>query len=67
MNNNYDFITHVGERCPVPPYSIVVYRTTSKHRLVSHVHGHVLAGVLDWSKKPQMGRILDYAVVGDVK
>lgn len=64
MIDTTNFVTHVGERCPLPPDTIVVYRTTSKHSLVSHIHGHVKAGALNWSKRPAMGRILDYAVVG---
>ena len=64
-----EFTPHTGSYCPVPPNTRVVYRTTNEEVKVSHIHAPVPAIWLRWGKgsdakkAPQVGRILDYAVV----
>jgi hypothetical protein len=57
-----DFIRHDESTCPVADHIFVYYRTVSKLNPCSHVHFPVQAGILDWSWKPEMGRIRDYKI-----
>lgn len=58
-----NMIKHVGEQCPVPPDSLVIYRTYSRDTPISHIHMPMRAADLTWTKRPIMGKILEYKVV----
>lgn len=60
---NIQLIKHIGEQCPVPPDAMVMYRTTSIITPLSHIHMPMKAIDLDWTKRPSVGRILEYRVV----
>lgn len=58
-------IPHIGYTCPVGQFDVVVYRTLGPYPgcEVSAVHLPILAMRLDWSARPTMGHIHDYAVI----
>lgn len=60
---NLNFIPHTGNNIPVPSSALVVYRTTSEDTPRSHIHAPTYAHKLNWSYRPIIGRILEYAVV----
>jgi hypothetical protein len=58
------FKKRIDGQCPVHPDTLVVYRTTSELRPVSHIHHPIRAGDLNWATDVLfMGTILDYAEV----
>jgi hypothetical protein len=58
------FKKRIDDQCPVHPDTIIVYRTTSTLRPVSHIHHPVRAGNVNWAVGQLfMGAILDYAEV----
>lgn len=61
-----NFILHTGQHCPVPPMQLVIYRTIHGD-LISHIHGRMEGGVMDWSTRPAIGRIYDYMCVNAQK
>ena len=63
-SKNKEFIKHTGNNCPVPPSTLVSYRTINDEVSLSHEHYPVYAGDIDWSDRPQVGRIFDYRRVG---
>jgi|GEM_PF-3409361 len=63
-SKNKKFIKHVGNDCPVPPKTLVSYRTKNNEVQLSHEHLPTIASDLDWSDKPKVGRIVDYRVWG---
>ena len=65
-SKNKKFIKHTGNNCPVPPLTLVSYRTINDE-VISHEHYPVYACNIDWSDIPQVGRIFDYRRVGGVK
>lgn len=56
-------IKHIGEKCPVPPDALIIYRTTSRDTPTSHIHLPMKAIDLDWTNRPKIGRILEYRIV----
>ena len=58
-----NFIKHTGDAMPVHSGKMVAYRTTNEHVPISHIHMPVCAGDLDWTHRPQVGRILEYKVM----
>ena len=71
---NIVFITHSGISRPVPVGTYVIYRTvTEGHydigvlKYSNIIHLPMLAENIDWSEKPVLGRIYDYAIVNKPK
>ena len=65
----YNFQQHTGDKRPVPPNALVVYRTRAKgiDRPKSHIHMPQVADKLNWSSDCAIGQIVEYAVVGKAK
>ena len=66
---------HDGEKMPVAADTIVTYRTMSLDGVLSHWHGYIAAGLLNWTSLSQvssrtreircpmtLGRIHDYKI-----
>jgi len=70
---NIEFITHTGTSRPVPIGTYVIYRTVSECNkagvasISNIIHQPMLAENIDWTDKPVLGRIYEYAAVDEPK
>ena len=62
-----EFIPHTGNSCPVPSMTVVSYRTVVEIDGIDNISAHgyfpMLAGRIDWTNRPVVGRIHSYRVI----